>query len=906
METESRERKFKEVEKLAKQGAEFVKEGKLKKALTVYESAYGYTEDLGDEKARRACAFNVGAVYIALGFPEKGIEMLRVAERSSPNSLCSTPSGDLYFNLGVANESLQNMEQAINFYKQALELYDKEDDYPNQGSICIKLARIYSQLKYFADSANYYGKAARAFGIHQDLGKQVSCKCEQANQLFSDSKQNEALALAEDCLEKCSKISGDQYLGFMYNDLGLIFTQCNIYDKAEMCFNLGLQDSRKPNGDEKQQAVLLQNLGAIYNFLGDYRRSLQFHEEAATKYAKQKNRTCQGQCFCNQAFAYSQLRDYESASEAFLHALQAAKDSDDKHSRWQILEGLGVVTFIQGNINKSIKFLKEALAAFSCTDEVNSGVQDRLVAKLSKALEAQVMAKTSPGTNMEILIGDVQPTQMLTASFEDKRLRTSGSIPMQGMAAAGSQQLVNGRVVATRPGSRRFQTVPRGLSLESFGERVFRHEGVVWGQDDLSQPGQDVGQHNGTFVQDVHISKYEEAIRKREREEVSDEETVNDEESYSSEEDSDEEWDSEEYESSSEEYSTEDSDYSAQKGGKPDQGILVKPSTSQDSRDRSSNARGVSFKKNGMPDKIHEPVQGERISSGQIGSTPLQENKEDSIQETEATIQPESAQMSSIRGIPNDIKAADETEESGALHITTENKTVQETFVGHGIADKGQLADDSDDRPVIEAALIGGINGDRSFPQSAVVKEGTVAEHSSADETSEYRDEDTTDEEDITHRVSGHDPALPIDSAPRTLLGTYEVPVLKGKAGDHRPTQNFSPDYAEIDFTASGRPISGSTPRSSASGERAQTSNFFHSDDEGEMKVGAQPVLCEEEEEEEGLYESIHPREEGEGVAQLPRGHREQLLYQEHQKQLAQEAEKKPEEKSRSRMCTVM
>lgn len=70
----------------------------------------------------------------------------------------------------------------------------------------------------------------------------------------------------------------------MYNDLGLIFTQCKIYDKAEICFTLGLDEARKPNGDEKQQAVLLQNLGAIYNFLGDYRRSLQFHEEAARKY----------------------------------------------------------------------------------------------------------------------------------------------------------------------------------------------------------------------------------------------------------------------------------------------------------------------------------------------------------------------------------------------------------------------------------------------------------------------------------------------------------------------------------------------------------------------------------------------------------------------------------------------
>lgn len=85
--------------------------------------------------------------------------------------------------------------------------------------------------------------------------------------------------------------------------------------------------------------------------------------------------------------------------------------SDDKHSQWQILEGLAVVTFIRGNIDKSIKVFKEALAAFSCADEVNSGAQERLVAKLTKALEAKVMVNTNPDAHMEILLGDGQPTQ---------------------------------------------------------------------------------------------------------------------------------------------------------------------------------------------------------------------------------------------------------------------------------------------------------------------------------------------------------------------------------------------------------------------------------------------------------------------------------------------------------------
>ncbi len=65
------------------------------------------------------------------------------------------------------------------------------------------------------------------------------------------------------------------------NELGLLYTQIQSYQEALLCFERALENVNQADGEKPQlQVVIMQNLGAAYNFLCDFQRAIKFHEDA--------------------------------------------------------------------------------------------------------------------------------------------------------------------------------------------------------------------------------------------------------------------------------------------------------------------------------------------------------------------------------------------------------------------------------------------------------------------------------------------------------------------------------------------------------------------------------------------------------------------------------------------------
>ncbi|OWK05402.1 hypothetical protein Celaphus_00001895 [Cervus elaphus hippelaphus] len=371
--------------------------GRNHEALTSFQRAFllaSRSPQTRDTPVLRACAFNLGAAYVETGDPARGLELLlRAQPQETAPGGCH---GDQCFNVALAYHALGDLPQALAWYHKALCLYQPLGD---QGQAQAKMGACYRALGQPGPAAHCLREASRAYaqaGQPQAsalaLGAAAGCMLKSGQHGVSEVMQvlEESRRLAERSTER-------GLLGQLYNDLGLGYSQLQLFPLAVEAFLQALPLCREPG----EEATVLRNLGMAHNALGNYQEALEFHQKAADLHGSVGQRREQGWSFGSLAFAMSQLGDHKAARDNYLHALQAARDAGDVKGQWQACEGLGAAAARLGQHDQALKYYKEALAW--CPKESDS-VRERLVAKLTDAIRTHLAR------------GGLLPTHTLTSA----------------------------------------------------------------------------------------------------------------------------------------------------------------------------------------------------------------------------------------------------------------------------------------------------------------------------------------------------------------------------------------------------------------------------------------------------------------------------------------------------------
>ncbi|KAF5907773.1 tetratricopeptide repeat protein 24 isoform X1, partial [Clarias magur] len=374
-----------QVERLTACGYSALQQRDSSKALEYFKKAFKTAVNLKETKVQRACAFNLGAAYVEAGKPQKGLDFLSQAEPRERGERVA----DLQFNLAAAHEALDDHVQAVRHYLQAAQLYRSQGDGSSEGDTCIRLAQCHLRRKEFTDAAENYLRAAESYKVAGKLSSAAVALKDAGNHMLKCDcfSSDSVIGVLTECLELSAKITDPETQGKLYNAVGLSFSQLKLFPEAAECYELALP---LVHSSPRRLAVVIQNLGAVHNSLAQYRKALDYHREAAALHGSLGSRRAQGCCFCNLAYALSELGELEEAGESYLHAQQAFKDSDDSSGHWKACEGLGELKMRLRDPDKAILYYKQALALLSKCKDVSSSVQESLVNKLSEALQIKL------------------------------------------------------------------------------------------------------------------------------------------------------------------------------------------------------------------------------------------------------------------------------------------------------------------------------------------------------------------------------------------------------------------------------------------------------------------------------------------------------------------------------------
>jgi tetratricopeptide (TPR) repeat protein len=295
----------------------------------------------------------LGKMQDALDYYEQALVIRReVGDRSG--------EGTTLNDLGLLYRNLGKMQDTLDYYEQALVISREVGNRSGEGTTLNNLGLLYSNLGKMQDALDYY---EQALAIYREVGDRSGegTTLHNLGSVYNDlGKMQEALVYYQQALVIHREVGNLPMEGTTLNNLGLVYHVLGKMQEALDYYQQALVISREV-GDHSGEGTTLNNLGELYSDSGKMQEALAYYQQALVISREVGNRSKEGTTLNNLGSVYHILGKMQDALHYFEQALVISREVGNRSREGTTLHNLGKVYSDLGKMQDALDYYQQAL-----------------------------------------------------------------------------------------------------------------------------------------------------------------------------------------------------------------------------------------------------------------------------------------------------------------------------------------------------------------------------------------------------------------------------------------------------------------------------------------------------------------------------------------------------------------
>ncbi|MGJ5630731.1 tetratricopeptide repeat protein [Nostoc sp. CALU 1950] len=327
-------------------------QSRFREAVHLCKSTIEIAEDYRVLKEMAYCEHQLGEVEQALNYYQQA---LKLCPKEDEQELAL-----IYHYLGILKATKGEVDEALTLYNQSLEITERIEDVQTKAATLHQLGSIYADKGEVDEALTLYNQSLKVFEHVGNTDWTARILHNLANIYANKGQTEQAFALYNQSLEITERSGNVQGKAATLHSLGNLYFNKRQVDQAIALYNQSLELNERI-GDVQGKAVTLHQLGILYANQGQVDQAIIFYNQSLELNERIGNIQGKAGTLHSLGIIYANKWQVDQAMTLFNQSLELNERINYVKGKAMTLWWLGHLAEQQGEYTKAISYLQPAL-----------------------------------------------------------------------------------------------------------------------------------------------------------------------------------------------------------------------------------------------------------------------------------------------------------------------------------------------------------------------------------------------------------------------------------------------------------------------------------------------------------------------------------------------------------------